>query len=367
MSFGSRRFLVCLLLAPLACAADVRPVTIGLVAPPAEADATSLLRGVQLAVDEANETGGAHVGLEVRGENGQWGTVGNDAVVLVCERHVDGIVAPSDGASAHLILQVAGRTRVPVATVCPDSSVTDAGVPWAVCVVPRTDLAVAALFAATQPADGPRLQWWAIVPTGRAGRPVRRDLETAARSTGTALDRIIDADERRMDIDSLVQSIVAGTPDGVLLWLPPAQAGSVVAALRAADYRGHLAGPGPLDSTAFTDAAGTAATGVLVVAFQTDTDARGRSEAFAQRYRQRFDAEPDSSAKAAHDAARVLIETLRRTAAGEGYREFPLAAATTGVTGLIHFDNAGNRSTALQVLTFHEGRFVPFQQNKTQP
>ena len=93
----------------------MRPVKLGLVAPPGEPDATSLLRGVQLAVGEANETGGASVALEVRTENGQWGTVGNDAVILVCDRRVDAIITPSDGAASHLILQVAGRTRVPVA------------------------------------------------------------------------------------------------------------------------------------------------------------------------------------------------------------------------------------------------------------
>ena len=365
MPVGLRCLLAWLLLAPLVGGAGVRQVTLGLVVPPTEPDADSLLRGVQLAVAEANETGDASVGLEVRSENGQWGTVGNDAVVLVCNRHVDAIITPSDGAASHLILQVASRTRVPVASLCSDSSVTDAGVPWAVRVVPRTDQEAEALFAATRRPDGSPLHWWAIVPEGRPGRTVRRDLETAARFTSTRLDRIVDSGEPKSVLASLVHMVVAAAPGGVLLWLPPSQAGTVAAALRAAGYGGCLAGPSPLDSPTFVAAAGAAATGVLVTEFRADADLRARADQFERQYRQKYDAKPDFSTAAAYDAARVLIETLRRAGDSAGYRQFPLALPTAGVTGVLHFDNSGNRTDTLQVLTCQQGRFVPIPPTET--
>ena len=363
MPVGLRFLLAWLFLAPFAGGAGVRRVTLGLVAPPSEPDATSLLRGAQLAVAEANETGPAPVGLEVRNENGQWGTAGNDAVILVCNRHVDGIISPSDGAATHLILQVSGRTRVPVASVCPDSSVTEAGVPWVVRVVPRTDQEAGALFAAAQQPDRPALHWWAVIPTGRPGRVVRRDLEMAARATATRLDQIVDAGEPKTDLASLVPTIVAAAPDGVLLWLPPSRAGTVAAALRTAGYGGRLAGPSPLESQAFVATAGAAATGVQVAEFREDPDVRALTDQFERQYRQKYDARPDFSAAVAHDAARVLIETLRRAGDAEGYRQFPVALPTAGVTGVLHFDNSGNRTDTLQVLTFQEGRFVSITPN----
>src|SRR5664280_1896750 len=200
MPVGSRCLLAWLLLAPFAGGAGVPHVTLGLVVPPTEPDATSLLRGVQLAVAEANETGDAPVRLEVRSEDGQWGTAGNDAVILVSDRHVDAIISPSDGAATHLILQVSGRTRVPVASVCSDSSITEAGVPWAVRVVPRTDQEAETLFAAARRPDRSSLHWWAVVPTGRPGRAIRRDLETAAHVTATRLDQIVDGSEPKTDL-----------------------------------------------------------------------------------------------------------------------------------------------------------------------
>ena len=367
MPVGLRCLLAWLFLAPFAVGAGVPQVTVGLVVPPSEPDADSLLRGVKLAVAEANETGAAPVGLEIRSENGQWGTVGNDAVVLVSNRHVDAIIAPSDGAATHLILQVAGRTRVPVASVCSDSSVTAAGVPWAVRVVPRTDQEAEALFAAARPTDHSPLLWWAVVPAGRPGRAVRRDLETAARLSATRLDRIVEGGEPKTDPASLVHTVVAAAPGGVLIWLPPSQAGKVAAALRAAGYRGCLAGPSPLDSPAFVAAAGAAATGVRVTEFREDAGLRARADQFERQYRQRYGAKPDFSAAAAYDAARVLIETLRRAEKGAGDRQFPLALPTDGVTGILHFDNSGNRTDALQVLTCQEGRFVPLPPSATQP
>jgi len=354
-----------LLLARLAGGAGVPQVSLGLVVPPSEPDATSLLRGAQLAVSDTNESGEALVTLEVRSENGQWGTASNDAVILVSERHVDAILSPSDGATNHLILQVSGRTQVPVASVCSDSSVTDAGVPWAIRVVPRTDQEAEALFAAARRPDGAPLHWWAVVPAGRSGRAVHRDLEKAAHATATQLEKILDASEPKTDIEAQVHVIVAAAPDGVLIWLPPSQAGTVAAALRAAGYGGCLAGPSPLDSPEFLAAAGAAANGVRITGFRADADFRARAEEFETRFRRRFETMPDFAAAAAYDAATVLIESLRRAEKGAGERQFPLTRPIEGVRGVLHFDNLGNRTDALQVKAFKQGCFIPLPPNDT--
>ena len=73
---------------------------------------------------------------------------------------------------------------------------------------------------------------------------------------------------------------------------------------------------------------------------------------------------PDFSAAASHDAAHVLIETLRRAGDAEGYRQFPIALPTAGVTGVLHFDSSGNRTDALQVLACQQGRFDPIPPTK---
>ena len=348
-------------------AAAARSVTLGLVAPAADPDSPSLVRGVQLAVAEANQASGTDVAvkLEVRSGDGQWGTVGNEAVMLVCERHVDALITPADGGAAHLILQVAGRTRVPVASLCADASVTGAGVPWAVRVVARTDQEAAAIFAATRRADARPLRWSAIIPAGRAGRAIRRDLASAARSAATRVEPFIEIEKPTTELAVAARTIAAAAPDGVLLWLPPGEAGAAAAVLRSAGYRGHLAGPACLDSSAFLTAAGDAARATLVPAFQTDAGARSRAERFEEHYQRKYDERPDFRAEAAFDAATVLIEALRRGGSDGRDNPFPAALAVAGITGVLRFDASGNRLEALQVLTWTNGRLVAGSPDKS--
>lgn len=353
-----------LLLAPLACLGGPHELKLGIVAPSSEEDSASLLLGARVAVAESNEAGPGTVTLEVRSEAGQWGSAGNDAVFLALDRKVDAIIAPSDGGDSHLVLQVSGRTQVPVASVSPDSSVTEAGVPWAVRVVPRTDQEVEALFESQK--RGPHaLTWWAIAPPGRPGRAISRDLGRAVRATHARLERILEAGGPGLASTWAVQPILAGSPGGVLVWLPPSEAGQVVAALRASGYRGCIAGPGSIDAPDFFAAAGVAAEGVLVAKYELDAGSSARLEQFKKRFTRMFGAHPGFSAAAAHDAAQVLIENLSREGDTLAFRRFPPVLPTAGVTGVLHFDNSGNRTDALRVLTCQQGCFIPIPPNDT--
>jgi len=162
-----------------------------------------------------------------------------------------------------------------------------------------------------------------------------------------------------MDPAAKARQIVAAAPDGVLIWLAPQEAGKVAAALRAAGYGGRLAGPSPLDSPGFISAAGAAANGVCIAGFFADENARERARDFQRRFLGRFTEAPDFTAAAAHDAAVVLIEALRHGKGGSAGSPFPLALPITGVTGILHFDNQGNRTDPLQVMFCEKGCFIP--------
>jgi len=207
------------------------------------------------------------------------------------------------------------------------------------------------------------LSWCAVVPEGRPGRMVRRDLERAIRHANARMVSIIETGEPKQDAVALTRAIVSAKPGGVLIWLPPSDAGSLAAALRTAGYAGRLAGPGPLDSPEFLAAAGPAANGTLVAEFSLDADHRARAEQFGMRYRSRFGCAPDFSAAAAYDAAGLLIQLLRQAGNGDSLSQFPVSVAADGVTGVMDFDKLGNRTDALAVLTCQDGRFVPFSTN----
>ena len=81
---------------------------------------------------------------------------------------------------------------------------------------------------------------------------------------------------------------------------------------------------------------------------------------FVRAYTTRFGKEPDSSAALGFDAARVLLDAIRRAGSAEPVKVRDALAATAGfdgVTGMISMDRAGNAVKPAVVLMIRDGRF----------
>ncbi len=336
---------------------------IGLLLPPTEADAGDIRRGAELGVAAVNRQPGARVELIVRGQAGQWGSDGNEAVVLALDDGADALLAPSSGATVHQALQVAGRTRVPVVSLCPDTSVTRAGVPWTVRVASRTDDEAAALFAAIKQATGKTsLSVVALVPPERAGREAGKDLQHAARGANVEVVQTISVAPGDTHFTPLLQPALAARPDAILLWLDAPEAGRLARAVRAAGFAGRLAGPGGLCCPAFFRAGGGSVEGVLIPVppaitspgemrerFQKDL-VEGSPLAGETASRPPANQPPNLTVALAFDAVLVLADVLRHAESRPVFREFPLTRSLSGVTGELLFDREGNRRVSLQVL-----------------
>ena len=98
-------------------------LVIGVLLPPEEPQARSLRQGVLLANKQFKEKTGSELRVSIRGRVGQWGADAVEAARLVTDESAAGLIAPPDGAASHLVLQVSGRTAVPVVTLCAEGSV----------------------------------------------------------------------------------------------------------------------------------------------------------------------------------------------------------------------------------------------------
>jgi ABC-type branched-subunit amino acid transport system substrate-binding protein len=363
---------VCLILVALALstalarlraeeAAGLPPILIGLLLPPEETEAASLRQGVQLGVDHANQLPGAKVSFLVRGRVGQWGADGEEAGRMVLDDGVRGLIAPPGGAASHLALQVAGRTATPVISLCPDSSVVGAGIPWMVRIVPSTRDEARMLFSLfhTNTAGRP-FRWGALVPTERAGREAASDLCHAAEGSGCALDRPVEVSPKLNDFSEIGKKVLATQPDGILLWLEASLAGGVAKSLRAAGFKGQLAGPSRLQSDAFTSDADGAAEGFVLPSPVLDSASQSVASRFVAAYRQHFSNEPDTTARMAYDAAVLLTDLLRKSGDNPSRLAFPITSEQPGASGNLKFDRNGNRLVPLELLQFRDGRFTPF-------
>jgi ABC-type branched-subunit amino acid transport system substrate-binding protein len=326
-------------------------VRIGLLLPPEEAEATSVRQGAQLGIDDANRIDAtSHAELHVRGRLGQWGADADEAANLVFDDRCRALIAPPGGAASHLVQQISGRTATPVVSLSSGSSVVGAEIPWAVRIVPALQDEARMVFERRQDlrADGPP-RWLAFVPGERAGRQMTADLVKAATTARIVLIQVLQIGTNAAELAALVQGALDSRPDAAWLGLDPEGAGRLAAALRAAGFMGLLAGSGRLETAAFTDAAGAAAEGTVVAAPRLDSATRADMDRFTVAYRTRFGVKPDQTAAMAYDAARLLVDGLRRLGGAPARTMFPLGTPWHGVTGGVRFDLVGRRLVELEI------------------
>ena len=329
----------------------------GLLLPPEEAEAASLRQGVLLGVEHANRTPAPKVSVVVRGRIGQWGADAVEAARMVLDDGARGLIAPPNGAATHLALQVAGRTAVPVISLCADSSVSRTGVPWMVRIAPTTIEEARALLAGLNGGGPGPPRWVALVPDGRAGREVSRDLSQAAGAARCQLKNIHQAGPALANFDSVVAQVLKDKPEAVLVWLDPVGAGRLAKGLREAGFAGKLAGPSRCDSPAFFASASAASEGFVVPAIVLDEAGQARWLSFQSAFRRRYGVEAGLTAAEGYDAATLLAQILRKNDPPSLPRAFPLAFSLPGASGDLRFDAQGNRKLALRLLVARQGRF----------
>jgi ABC-type branched-subunit amino acid transport system substrate-binding protein len=334
-----------------------RPLTIGLLLSTNACEAASMRYGAAMGVEHAQSRLGAAIRLVFRAQPGQWGSEGNAVAELALDEEAAGLVTPADGAAAHQVLQVAGRTRIPVISLCADSSVTAAGVPWAARIVARTEDEARALFDHVQPRPA---RWAMVIPPGRAGREIGQDLRNAAATAGQHLLEPVRVDSE--SLDGAVRAILAAQADAVLLWIAPELAARCARALRQAAFRGTLAGPSRLNSHAFLSCASESGIDCLSVALRSDsTFPKGAGRHSGEH----VGPAPDWTAVMTADAVVVLAHVISSgTAPGGGS---PFRGRLQGASGTIEFDSAGNRLGPVEALVCRNGRFERPPSRDTSP
>jgi ABC-type branched-subunit amino acid transport system substrate-binding protein len=271
---------------------------------------------------------------------------------------VQGLIAPPGGAPSHLTLQVSGRTAIPVVSLCGDASVTTAGVPWSVRIVPATTAEAVALFSGLKANCGTPA-WLAFVPEDRAGREAGSDIEKAARSAGHVIAQTICVPPHVADVSTLYHQFPEEWPHGVLLWINPEPAGHLAKYLRTVGFKGPIAGPGRLASASFRRAAGSALDGFIVVTPDLDETALKAMDAFDRAYEIRYGQPANPTAALAYDAAFLLMRLLESAGNTPVHTRFPLTNIQPGITGPLQFESNGNRLVPLRLQCYRDGQLQP--------
>ncbi len=365
LAIGHRLFAIAAAAASLVSLPAAEPVSpgtnivIGLLVPPEEPFGQNIRDAARVAVEQANRAEGKKVSLIVRGRVGQWGADAQEAARMVLDDGATALIAPPDGSASHLVLQVSGRTAVPVVSLCADSSVSRAGVPWFARAVPRTGDEAKVLFSFFSRVPSPVTHWLAFVPAGRPGREISNDLKMAALINGCFVDQVVEI--TGTNTETRISGAITTNTTGVLVWQDPKPAAECVKWLKRAGFTGVVAGPIRLHTPDFVSAAGDSLEGFVLPGLLLGEASEQRFQAFQTVFRKEFKREPDITAAFAFDGTALLVQLLRNTEPEALSRSFAADLTLSGVSGVLTFDAEGNRKAALQLLVYDNGSFVPLR------
>lgn len=374
------RILLSIAVQPVHAAEPVQAsIKIGILLPADATEAATLRSGAEQGIAIGRQAGIA-IDLVARGRLGQWGIDGEEAVQLALADGAQGLISPPSGTATHLVLQIAGRTAIPVTSLCPDSSVTGAGIPWMRQVVPETKVEAGTLFRHFASREPQRSKFWlAIVPEGRQGREILHDLREAAknidatikdvfelRSDGSIAFRTEDAapsaassevvrnakpgDAHTLRAEPLVARLRSSPPDGVMLWVCDSRAASVLDLVLTGRHGMFVAGPGRLFSPDFRAKAGELASRIHIAIPASLVNTAPVNFRALPGGTAPAPGDPDWLRGMACDAVLTLMNQLRTPEAGDGRARGP-APFESGVTGPLNYSADGRRQTDLTVIT----------------
>lgn len=325
------------LLSVTSSAASASAPVIGLLLSTNEPSHLAVRQAADFALERRHRLGLPPLRLQVRSGDGQWGSAADDTARLVFEDAASLLIAPPGGSITHLILQVSGRTRIPVISLNGDASVSGAGIPWMLRLVPTTRDQARCLLPLSK-------RWTFVVPPERDGRQMTSDLCEQAQNLGLSTPRVVVASTpfNQAQLDEAL----APNPEALLLWLPASAAAQWSKALRARGFRGTLAGPCSLRASLFTELAGASADGFLIARLQSLASPGAVGQDFDRDYRARFGTSPDELAWFAADAIDLAARWLTTPDLAAG-RDLGM-----GLTGPWQFSPMGDRLGSLEIHQF---------------
>jgi branched-chain amino acid transport system substrate-binding protein len=321
-----------------------KTVKIGLLIPDSTSNAARY--GAELAIMKANEKGGFKgkpFQLVVRSMEGPWGTGSKQAVDLVFKENVCALMGSHDGRNAHLVEQVAAKTRkVFLSAWASDPTLAQAFVPWYFSCVPndnqQSDALIEEIYnkrkttkiavVSDNSYDSKLALKSFVKKTKRAGNedPLQLFYENTSQDFNDIIDQIKKADIRGI--------ILFGQPSGSLKFIQYLQQRKINQPI--------------FGSFALLDEDEISAQDLKyyknIIMIYSENRAGSKYSAFCEEYKKTYGRIPGPVAEYSFDGMNILIEAIRKAGLDrENIQKTIAKMRFEGVTGLIQFDDKGKR------------------------
>lgn len=323
-----------------------QPVKIGLLITDSISQAARL--GAEMAIKKANANGGFNgrpFQLIVKSMEGPWGTGSKQAVDLVFKDQVWALLGSHDGRNAHLVEQVAAKTRVAfISAWAGDPTLAQAFVPWFYNCVPNNFQQASSL--AEEIYD--KRKYKRVAALSDYDYDSKLALENFLRKLkldGKKLPDQFSFSDTTHDLARLADRIVKSNADCIILFGHPSASVRMIKLIRQRSAVMPVYG-----TLLLIDENGLKMNDMMdyqnVILTYTGSYSGAKYTDFRKEFYETYSRMPGIVSAYAYDGMTILINALKK--AGEPdldkIKRSISEMTIEGVTGQIHFDAMGNRS-----------------------
>jgi branched-chain amino acid transport system substrate-binding protein len=331
----------------------------------------AMLHGAELALEQANARGGYQIAgttgaklyeLKVHSDSAQWGASSTEAVKMIFDDHVVGVLGSVDGASTHIMLRESLKLEFPIMdTATTDPTVTETRIPWLIHDFPddrQQGYALAELVFKER-----KLKKIGVIRTqSRYARVGVQEFFNEAKRLGHVPVLEVKFERGDVDFSTQLHMLQNARVDGVVIWGEVPEAAKILMQMRTTGMKQPVFGPSRLCSPQIIAAAESAAEGLVTTAAIDPTRTDPLWLEFQKIYSARFHEEPDAYAAYAYDGMNLLIASIEKAGLNRGKVMDALrdhqGHAYDGVAGRAEFDHTLNNIAPIPMAKVKDGKFV---------
>ncbi len=358
---------------------DIQSVKIGFIGPlyPTVSVATggqsheevlgrAMYNGSLLAIEEANAAGGyvkrkLPFELVVSNDNGLWGSSGNEIIKQAYTDKVWAILGTIDGANSHIAIRVALKCELfMMNSGDTDPTFIETNSPWvARCIGDDRQMNYLLVDYMYRKQGYQRVG--IIRSSNRYGRFGVRELHDGSRRLKHPIAVEMAYRVGQEDFDLELDRLDAAKVDAVVHWGDDVEGARILNQMRARGMNMPFLACDRCVSDEFVKIAGANAEGVIATYPWDPSRDDPDYLAFRERYKARFQEEPETYAAHAYDGMNILIEAIQTAGLNRAKIRDVIAyrsAPWKGVTGEIPFSSVLDDIGAVYLARFENGRWV---------
>jgi ABC-type branched-subunit amino acid transport system substrate-binding protein len=275
-----------------------------------------MLKGSQLAIEEANERGGylprkIPFELVISNDNGLWGSSGNEIIKQAYIDKVWAILGTIDGANSHIAIRVALKAEVVmVNSGDTDPTFIETNIPWVARVI-GDDRQMNYLLVDYMYNKLDLKRIGIIRASNRYGRFGVREIRDASRRLGRPIVLEMAYKLGLQDFSLQLQRLRESNVDAIVHWGNATEGARILNQMREMGMQHPYFACDRCVSNEFLEIAGANAEGVIC-GFPWDPERQDADYlAFCERFRKRFGEDPDTYAAHAYDGMNMLLWSLQ--------------------------------------------------------